>query len=378
MSASSGGKSSGGDNPMNRMSMEYMGPEDPSMLSPAQQNQIQGQVGNFTGGLNMTPSNMYGTTPQVGNQPPQQQPGGVPQVGNQTPGNTPQGAYNQYANIMFGGGNFGPGKSGFGNVPQVGNQPSGAQADNFYNSPEYKNLSAPGGAFGGAASLNIYNSPYFGQQGSGSIGRAQDQAYEAYLKRTGQQAGYGLGHELGQERGLLPFSSYIPQYDPRLGGTKELYDEFLQGLNRMSMEVRPTDTMTFQQFVDYKNGKYTPPSMEEMYGMPTPEPTPAQPPQVAQPAPQPAPAARPNPFVKPPQAQVGKTPLRAPTQQQLQARQAQQPVRRPAPVAQPRVAPQPVRRPAPVAQPRVAPQPAPVRRPSVQPPLLPGRPMRRR
>ena len=42
-------------------------------------------------------------------------------------------------------------------------------------------------------------------------------------------------------------------YDPNMGGTPELYDQFNRANNRMTMEVRPTDGMTFQEYVNYNN-----------------------------------------------------------------------------------------------------------------------------
>ena len=50
----------------------------------------------------------------------------------------------------------------------------------FLNSPEFKALD-----FTGPATMDMYISPYFGQIGSGSQGKAQDAAYEAYLERIG-------------------------------------------------------------------------------------------------------------------------------------------------------------------------------------------------
>jgi len=55
----------------------------------------------------------------------------------------------------------------------------------FYDSEEYKNLPTLG-------TQEMRYSPYFGQQGSGSVGAATDAAYEAYLKRTGN-TGYLQG-----------------------------------------------------------------------------------------------------------------------------------------------------------------------------------------
>ena len=56
----------------------------------------------------------------------------------------------------------------------------------FLNSPEFKALD-----FTGPATMDMYTSPYFGQIGSGSQGKAQDAAYEAYLERTGKKVPAG-------------------------------------------------------------------------------------------------------------------------------------------------------------------------------------------
>ena len=56
----------------------------------------------------------------------------------------------------------------------------------FLNSPEFKALD-----FTGPATQELYTSPYFGQINSGSQGRMQDAAYEAYLERTGKKVPAG-------------------------------------------------------------------------------------------------------------------------------------------------------------------------------------------
>ena len=49
----------------------------------------------------------------------------------------------------------------------------------FYNSQEYRDFqNDPNNRVG---STDMYDSPYFGSMGSGSLGQAQDRAYEAYL-----------------------------------------------------------------------------------------------------------------------------------------------------------------------------------------------------
>ena len=51
----------------------------------------------------------------------------------------------------------------------------------YYDSQEYKDFNSSGPKVG---TMDVRYSPYFGRQGSGSIGGAEDAAYEAYLKRT--------------------------------------------------------------------------------------------------------------------------------------------------------------------------------------------------
>ena len=55
---------------------------------------------------------------------------------------------------------------------------------NFYNSQSYKDYQ--NGPAAGPSTQDMYNSPYFGQMSSGSLGQAQDRAYEQYLTSTGQ------------------------------------------------------------------------------------------------------------------------------------------------------------------------------------------------
>ena len=56
--------------------------------------------------------------------------------------------------------------------------------EGFYNSQFYKDYrNDPSSMF---ATADMYNSPYFGQMTSGSVGRAQDRAYEQYLASIGK------------------------------------------------------------------------------------------------------------------------------------------------------------------------------------------------
>jgi hypothetical protein len=59
-----------------------------------------------------------------------------------------------------------------------------AQINAFLNSQAYRDFQKRGE--GGFGTMDMYNSPYFGEMGSGSIGRAQDAAFEAWL--AGQNA----------------------------------------------------------------------------------------------------------------------------------------------------------------------------------------------
>jgi hypothetical protein len=53
-----------------------------------------------------------------------------------------------------------------------------AEGDAFYQSPEYKEFQKNNES--GIGTMDMYDSPYFGMQGSGSIGRGMDAAYEKY------------------------------------------------------------------------------------------------------------------------------------------------------------------------------------------------------
>lgn len=52
----------------------------------------------------------------------------------------------------------------------------------FFDSPEFEHFKRAGG---GAGTRDVRFSPYFGKQGSGSIGGRQDEIYESYLNRVG-------------------------------------------------------------------------------------------------------------------------------------------------------------------------------------------------
>lgn len=57
-----------------------------------------------------------------------------------------------------------------------------AKDDPFYQSPEYKDFQKS--QEGMAGTMDMYDSPYFGMQGSGSVGQAMDEAYKKYKGQT--------------------------------------------------------------------------------------------------------------------------------------------------------------------------------------------------
>jgi hypothetical protein len=69
---------------------------------------------------------------------------------------------------------------------------------------------------------------------------------------------FGMPPDSGMGFGKSFGGFQTPKYDPNMGGTQQLYDQYNQIRNRMSADINPVDQMNFQQFVDYKNGKYTP------------------------------------------------------------------------------------------------------------------------
>ena len=59
----------------------------------------------------------------------------------------------------------------------------------YYQSPEYKAyMKASSDPFGQIGTADMYDSPYFGTVGSGSLGKQNDRAYEAYLARVAQES----------------------------------------------------------------------------------------------------------------------------------------------------------------------------------------------
>ena len=87
--------------------------------------------------------------------------------------------------------------------------------------------------------------------------------------------GFGGGGGYGGGKGMPGNNPQImqpggPQYNPSMGGTEDLYKQYNTIRNRMTMEERPEDRMNYQQFVNYRNGTYTPPTDQEFYGNPGP------------------------------------------------------------------------------------------------------------
>ncbi len=96
----------------------------------------------------------------------------------------------------------------------------------------------------------------------------QSRANGGILRLRGQQPSpMPNPGSIGQPGGPMPslpvekpdFSKLFRQnfgpkpYDPNMGGTPELYDQFNRANNRMTMEVLPTDGMNYQEYVNYNN-----------------------------------------------------------------------------------------------------------------------------
>jgi len=124
------------------------------------------------------------------------------------------------------GGPDGVGQPGFAQpymrIPQ---QPV-SQNDPFFSSPEYRQFQES--AAGGVGTMDMYESPYFGSVSSGTLGRAQDEAYRKYLSNNPQQAqpvqppgfnGYGfdpaLVDYLNKQKQMSTYDAGVSyQYDP--------------------------------------------------------------------------------------------------------------------------------------------------------------------
>jgi hypothetical protein len=104
--------------------------------------------------------------------------------------NNPYDLSSAYSALMGAGfGNFGGapsmgGTSGMASAPRNLTTPAAPVDQGFYNSQIYKDFQNRPGA--GLATHDMYTSPYFGRMNSGSVGQAQDQAYEQYLASIGK------------------------------------------------------------------------------------------------------------------------------------------------------------------------------------------------
>jgi len=84
-----------------------------------------------------------------------------------------------------------------------------SKEDAFYQSPEYKAFqNNPSNMTG---TMDVYNSPYFGQMGSGSIGRAQDAAYMQYKNSlAGQIPAAGLANQIPEAAPVAGLAEQMP------------------------------------------------------------------------------------------------------------------------------------------------------------------------
>jgi len=147
---------------------------------------LQGGIGGLPGGGNLPPGGIGGSDempiftpdpnpiapPNIFNPPQAVEP---PSAGNPTPG-VPgyPGAPPDFGKIDM----FGPI-----NVDELNKRHPGIE-QGFFASDEYNKFHYdPGNLMG---TMDVRFSPYFGSQGSGSVGGAMDGAYEAYLKRIGK------------------------------------------------------------------------------------------------------------------------------------------------------------------------------------------------
>ena len=116
----------------------------------------------------------------------------------------------------------------------------------FYNSQEYRDFqNNPGNRVG---TQDMYNSPYFGSMGSGSIGQAQDRAYEAYL--ANQTATVDPRTSVG---GVPQTGAYEGQSVSELIANRAIDPSLAYGAT-----VQPVGTqITADQMVDPRSGQVT-------------------------------------------------------------------------------------------------------------------------
>jgi hypothetical protein len=96
-----------------------------------------------------------------------------------------------------------------------------SKEDAFYQSPEYKAFQ--NNPLNMVGTMDVYNSPYFGQMGSGSIGRAQDAAYMQYKNSlAGQIPAAGLAEQVPLSAPAARLADQIPEVGPNIlfGGSQ--------------------------------------------------------------------------------------------------------------------------------------------------------------
>jgi hypothetical protein len=221
-----------------------------------------------------------------------------------------------------------PGIDSYGGQPQVGGPAQMVGTDDaFFQSPEFKEYqNDPRNMM---ATQDMYNSPYFGQMGSGSVGRAQDAAYRKYKGLADpnqlygqipqnpmpQPGGSGNNNQLGQlgnRFGQLGNMANIPQPEIGMpggqggqtqGGMPGFAQPYGQQMGQMAQQAAQQQAMQqaaqqqamqqgqvglgqapqagLESLAALLGGKPTPP----MTTVPTARPTPMAKPSVSRPAP---------------------------------------------------------------------------------------------
>ena len=113
-------------------------------------------------------------------------------------------------------------------------QPVVGKKDAFYKSPEYKGFQKD--SAGKPATMDMYKSPYFGSVGSGSVGRAQDDAYRKY-KGIAAPTPNEMGNPVMPGIKPLPPGSPMPvapkifygNKQPDMGGHSSFYNSLMGG-----------------------------------------------------------------------------------------------------------------------------------------------------
>lgn len=138
------------------------------------------------------------------------------------------------------------------------------KTDAFFSSPEYRAFLDS--TAGQPATMDMYNSPYFGTLGSGSVGRAQDEAYRKYMGSNAQ-----IGNPPAVGVGGTAETGYAPPFgNTGLFGSSLMPGGMARPVGALTMPAPNNMGSLGQSFAQYTAGLFgQQPNMNQFYNMNT-------------------------------------------------------------------------------------------------------------